>query len=107
MKSHIKKILLSSSIMICALKLHASPQKVQITNVVAHGTGCPKNSVFIDISPDKQVFTALFEQFQATIDPFDPSIRYADRHKRCDISLKVQVPSGWQFSIFQADYEGW
>ena len=32
---------------------------------------------------------------------------YADRRKRCDLALKVQVPPGWQFSVFQADYEGW
>ncbi len=84
-----------------------APSKVYIKKVKAWGTGCPSNSVSIDISPDKQVFTAIFNQFQAIIDPYSSAVSYADRHKRCDLALKVNVPSGWQFSVFQADYEGW
>ena len=84
-----------------------SPSKVYIKKVKAFGTGCPNGSVSIDISPDKQVFTAIFNEFQAIIDPYSDQVSYADRHKRCDLALKVHVPSGWQFSVFQADYEGW
>lgn len=96
-------LLLASSSLLWGL----SPNKVYIEKVRAWGTGCPNNSVFIDISPDRQVFTAIFDSFQAIIDPFSNSVSYADRHKRCDLALRVHVPSGWQFSIFQADYEGW
>lgn len=84
-----------------------APSKVYIKKVKAFGTGCPRNSVSIDISPDKQVFTAIFNEFLATIDPYSDQVSYADRHKRCDLALKVHVPAGWQFSVFQADYEGW
>ncbi len=85
----------------------APGSSVTIESVLAHGTGCPVNTAHITISPDKQVFTAIFDAFQAMIDPFDSNVKYADRQKRCDLSLKVKVPSGWQFSIFKADYEGW
>lgn len=81
--------------------------RVYIEKVRAMGTGCPRDTAFIDISPDKQVFTAIFSAFQAVIDPFSPATSYADRQKRCDLALKVHVPNGWQFSVFQADYEGW
>ena len=84
-----------------------APNSVYIEKVKAHGTGCPRGSAFIDISPDKQVFTTIFDSFQAIIDPYSNSVSYADRHKRCDLALKVHVPNGWQFSVFQADYEGW
>lgn len=90
-----------------SLALAAAPDRVYIERVDAHGTGCPQGSAYIDISPDKQVFTAIFDQFQAQIDPNDPMVSYADRRKRCDLALKVHVPSGWQFSVFKADYEGW
>ena len=85
----------------------AGPQNVTITTVSANGSGCPDGSTMIDISPDRQVFTAIFSKFQAVIDPGNPSINYADRQKRCDLSLRVHVPNGWQFSVFKADYEGW
>ena len=107
MKKGLKTLLLTSLLGAYSSSLLATPDSVKITNVRAHGTGCPRGSVYIDISPDRQVFTALFDQFQATIDPFDPNIRYSDRHKRCDLALRVHVPSGWQFSVFEADYEGW
>lgn len=87
--------------------LSATPSGVYIKDVKAWGTGCPQGSAYIDISPDRKVFTAIFDAFQAIIDPFSNSVSYADRRKRCDLSLKVHVPNGWQFSVFQADYEGW
>ena len=90
-----------------SVSLMASPDRVFIEKVRAAGSGCPSGSAYIDISPDKKVFTAIFDEFQAMIDPNDPSVRYSDRHKRCDLALKVHVPRGWQFSVFQADYEGW
>ena len=83
------------------------PGAIYIRDIDAAGTGCPAGSVSIDVSPDRQVFTAIFNKFQAVIDPFDPNVALADRHKRCDLSLKVQVPQGYQFSVFKADYQGW
>ena len=85
----------------------AAPDQIYIEKVRAAGSGCPTGSAYIDISPDKQVFTAIFDEFQAIIDPNDRNVRYSDRHKRCDLAVKVHVPQGWQFSVFQADYEGW
>ena len=95
------------SLGISSYAIASQPSYVHIKKVSARGSGCPKGTAFIDISPDKKVFTAIFDQFQAVIDPYDSSVRYADRHKRCDLALRVHVPSGWQFSVFQADYEGW
>ncbi|MBC61253.1 MAG: hypothetical protein CMP11_02255 [Zetaproteobacteria bacterium] len=102
-----KKILLSSSLLLASSQLFALPNNVRISRVDAHGTGCPPGSAYINISPDRQVFTAIFDEFQAIIDPRDPYVSYSDRHKRCDLALTVHVPQGWQFSIFKADYEGW
>ena len=89
------------------LKASVPSDRIYIEKVSAMGTGCPKDTAFINISPDKQVFTAIFSAFQAVIDPFSPATSYADRQKRCDLAVKVNVPHGWQFSVFQADYEGW
>ena len=84
-----------------------APVGVTITTVNAAGTGCPAGSAYVSISPDRQVFTAIFDRFQAVIDPGNPQVSYADRYKRCDLNVKVHVPQGWQFSVFKADYEGW
>lgn len=84
--------------------LASAPNGMKISYVQANGSGCPDGSAFIDISPDREVFTAIFSQFQAAI---GPGISLTERNKYCAMVVNVSVPPGWQYSIFKARYEGW
>lgn len=103
----VHSLLAMSALWISAVSFADAPSTVEIRKINAAGTGCPQGSAYINISPDRQVFTAIFDKFQAQIDPNNPAVSYADRQKRCDLAVNVRVPAGWQFSVFQADYEGW
>lgn len=81
-----------------------APAGMEIRYVQANGSGCPDGSAFIDVSPDKQVFTAIFSSFQAAV---GPGISPLEKNKYCAMILNVKVPAGWQYSIFRAKYEGW
>lgn len=107
LSSNLVGFLMGTAFSLGSVAYGSAPERVEIDRVDAHGSGCPEGTAYVDISPDRQVFTAVFDEFLAIIDPDDPYVSYGDRHKRCDLSLKVNVPAGWQFSIFKADYEGW
>lgn len=82
----------------------AAPGGMKIQYVQANGSGCPAGSAYIDVSPDQQVFTAIFSEFQAAI---GPTVSVTERNKYCAMVVKVSVPAGWQYSVFKAKYEGW
>lgn len=84
----------------------AQPPSFTIADIQYSGTGCPQNSVAVDVAPDLRAFTLGFDQYVATIpgDPTQPPIR-ADR-KNCLVILNVEYDPGWRFAIFTVNYEG-
>ena len=34
-------------------------------------------------------------------------IKASDQRKNCQLNVKIRYPSGWQFSVFKADYRGY
>ena len=81
-----------------------APGGMEIRYVDANGSGCPAGTAMIDVSPDKQVFTAIFSSFQAQV---GPGISLVEKNKSCLMTVNVKVPPGWQYSIFKAQYDGW
>lgn len=76
---------------------------INITSVKYQGSGCPKGSVYVDLSPDKEVFTTAFNQFTVTKngnqDPFGQT-------KDCRLTLTVRKPENIGFQFFSIDIEG-
>ena len=56
-------ILIYSSLTSQSSKLKELTDQVKIKSFSYQGSGCPNGSVFVDISPDKEVFTTSFNQF--------------------------------------------
>jgi len=73
------------------------PSGVYVKGVTWNGSGCPKNGVQSQISDDKKVITLLFSEYQAQIGPGAKS--RADARKNCQINLKLNYPSGYQYSV--------
>ncbi len=67
------------------------------------GTGCPAGSASVTLSPDETALSILFDSYLA--EAGSATGRTVDR-KSCNISIPVQVPSGYSVSIFQVDYRG-
>lgn len=67
------------------------------------GTGCPAGSASVTLSPDETALSILFDAYLA--EAGSVTGKTVDR-KSCNISIPVQVPSGYSVSIFQVDYRG-
>ncbi|OFZ55359.1 MAG: hypothetical protein A2428_13545 [Bdellovibrionales bacterium RIFOXYC1_FULL_54_43] len=67
------------------------------------GTGCPRGSASVTLSPDQQALSILFDQF--TLEAGGMSGKRIDR-KGCNIAIPFQVPQGFSVSILEVDYRG-
>jgi hypothetical protein len=72
--------------------------------VTANGSGCPKGSAEVTVSPDNKAFTVSYSKFIAQVGPEAKSI---DFRKNCQLQLDVLVPSGYTYAIAGADYRGY
>jgi hypothetical protein len=68
------------------------------------GNGCPQNSVGTYISDDGQVFTLSFDQFAVKQ---GPTVAKEEGRKFCNITVDLQIPDNWQYTIGQVEYRGY
>ncbi|KAK6506570.1 hypothetical protein TWF506_011475 [Arthrobotrys conoides] len=78
------------------------PQDVSIDKIIYGGTGCPRDSAYVNLASDKQSFTAYFNRFTAFIDKDN----IKNSRKFCQLSLAVDTPPGWQFTVVQTSFTG-
>uniref|UniRef100_B8HYC5 Secreted protein n=1 Tax=Cyanothece sp. (strain PCC 7425 / ATCC 29141) TaxID=395961 RepID=B8HYC5_CYAP4 len=78
----------------------ASP-KVEIMGANYGGSGCPNQSASVSVSPDGQELSILFDQFVAVGNDLKES------RKSCNLSIPIQLPEGFQISLYDADYRGY
>lgn len=80
------------------------PDYVRVRNIHYAGTGCPAGSVAENISPDRQAFTVSFDQYIAAI---GPGVAITEKRKNCQLTVDLDFPPGWSFTIFSVDYRGY
>lgn len=84
------------------LSLSAQAQQdIRLGQPAYGGTGCPGGTASVNVSPDKQSLSILFDNYVSEAG----SGRRVDR-KSCNISIPVQVPNGYSVAVFQVDYRG-
>ncbi|KAK5654730.1 hypothetical protein OQA88_7055 [Cercophora sp. LCS_1] len=86
--------------------LNAGPSghEVQITGIAFAGSGCPAGSVSGQLSSDLTTITLLYTSFVAQS---GKGLSASNYRKNCQLNVKLKYPSGWQFSVFKADYRGY
>jgi hypothetical protein len=77
--------------------------KMAITVVAANGSGCPRGTASVTVSPDNQAFTVTYSQFTAQA---GASTKPTDFRKNCQLALNVHVPQGYTYAIAGTDYRG-
>jgi Domain of unknown function (DUF4360) len=75
--------------------------KVTIQGASYGGSGCPERSAAVSVSPDGQELTILFDKFIAQGN--NPT----QSRKSCNLSIPINVPEGFQISLYDADYRGY
>lgn len=78
--------------------------QVYIENISYGGTGCPQGTVGIQLNKAKTTFTLILDEYVAYI---GPGVPITQNRKNCQISVALHYPSGFQYSIFSADYRGY
>ncbi len=79
------------------------PRQVYIRNVMANGSGCPIGSVGSDISPDAKAFTLTFSEYAAEV---GPGIPLSESRKNCQVTVAMNIPGGWSYTVLKVDYRG-
>jgi hypothetical protein len=93
-------VLAAASLTQALAPAHAS-SRVEILGASYGGSGCPAGSASVSVSPDGQELTILFDQFMAL------GNNAAQSRKSCNMSIPIQVPQGFQISLYDADYRGY
>ncbi|WP_414715074.1 DUF4360 domain-containing protein [Stackebrandtia sp.] len=76
---------------------------IVIDVATVNGSGCPKDTAAVAVSPDNTAFTVTYSAYLAQAGGnSDPT----DFRKNCQIDLNVHVPQGFTYAIASADYRG-
>jgi hypothetical protein len=69
------------------------------------GSGCPQGHAVVSLTRDNESFTVTMEKLIATA---GPTYQGAEPDRvNCQISAKMHVPQGWQYSIVLVTYRGY
>lgn len=78
------------------------PNGAYFANVVANGTGCPRDTWTVDVDPSGQTFTLTFSAYDASVEPGQViSI------KDCQIGVKLHSPNGLSWAVDDFYYSGY
>jgi Domain of unknown function (DUF4360) len=97
MKS-IKTLLTSAVLLLVSSGQAFAATAVTIEGAGYGGNGCPAGSASVNVSPDGQELSILFDKFKA-----DKNQRRAS----CNLTIPIRVPQGFQISLYDADYRGY
>ncbi|KAK0632698.1 hypothetical protein B0T14DRAFT_533073 [Immersiella caudata] len=78
--------------------------EITINSASTSGSGCPRRTVAITISPDRTALTLGFDEFQTYVGRRYPA---SDRDKNCQIRLNLFYPGGYTFAVLDATYHGY
>ena len=79
------------------------PAGITIESITYAGSGCPAGSVAGTLTDSRTLLTLAFDSFIAQSGPNIPA---SENRKNCLATLKLKYPSGYQYSLFTADYRG-
>lgn len=78
---------------------------VKIKDIKAIGSGCKTaDSYSTNISEDGMAFTVTFSEFAAQLGDGIPML---ENRKNCSVTLDLEIPNGWQFSVATFNYRGY
>src|SRR5688572_12725799 len=79
------------------------PDKIVIKVATVNGSGCPRGTAAVAVSPDNTAFTVTYSDYLAQVGGGAPSNAF---RKNCQLNLIVHVPGGFTYAIASVDYRG-
>jgi hypothetical protein len=81
-----------------------APGEIKIINVTAIGSGCPAGHAYINVDATGTIFDVAFDEYIVSA---GPGSSVSDSRKNCRISINLQFPSGYQFSVIETRFTGY
>lgn len=79
------------------------PDKIVIDIATVNGSGCPRGTAAVAVSPDNTAFTVTYSDYLAQAGGNSDPTAF---RKNCQLNLIVRVPQGFTYAIASADYRG-
>ena len=100
-----KRVMITSVLaLVCASQSFAGwRDDVRLGSPAYGGSGCPRGSAAVALSPDAKSLSILFDNF--IVEAGGDSGRRTAR-KTCNVAIPVHVPQGYSVSILKIDYRG-
>lgn len=106
MVSNLVKVLAPAALLMASKSFAfglAPSEPVTIKKILTNGSGCPEGTVAENIAEDNLAFTLTFSEFIAEL---GPDLSPSAARKNCIVTLTLNVPAGWQYSIGTFNYRG-
>ncbi|KAK4246217.1 hypothetical protein C7999DRAFT_15661 [Corynascus novoguineensis] len=81
-----------------------APGEIKILNVTAIGSGCPAGHAFVNVDATGTIFDVAFDEYIVSA---GPGTSVSDSRKNCRISINLEFPSGYQFSVIETRFTGY
>ncbi|PGG99626.1 hypothetical protein AJ80_09321 [Polytolypa hystricis UAMH7299] len=81
-----------------------SPGGVKITEAIYAGSGCNQGTLDVNISPSGDLCPIYTKDLVARD---GPNVSITETRKNCLLSLRLEYPKGWSFSVLAVDYNGY
>ena len=98
----VKTFVATATLMAASVAPALAQPKVRIVGARYGGSGCPDGTARVTVSPDGQELSILFDEFIA-----NAAGKPKERRKSCNLAIPVQVPPGFQVSVYKFDYRGY
>lgn len=79
------------------------PANARIDVKIVNGSGCPAGTADVSMNGDNTAFTVTYSDYLAVAgDNASPT----EFRKNCQLTLQVDVPSGYRYTILNVEYSG-
>jgi hypothetical protein len=82
-----------------------APSDIKVLGVTAIGTGCPAGHAFVNVDATGTIFDVAFDKYVVSAGPGTSPA--TDSRKNCRLSINIQFPSGYQFSVIETRFTGY
>lgn len=84
-----------------AAELASAQPPVTIGDPSYDGSGCPPGTATVSLSADRQELRIIFREYDVSTSPFRGTA-----FRNCALTVPIEIPPGWQASIFQITARG-
>lgn len=84
-------------------QIETSTEEISVEEPTLRGEGCSDENTGVSITPDKKTISFIFDNF---ISESGKTLQLRRSYTRCQITLPLKVPRGWQVALVKLEQRG-